>query len=141
MTKFISDDVFVQVNGVDLSDHADNVDTGDDDYPAIDVTGMGASARVNVLAKAKTSTITVEFFQDWAAAKVNATLAPLHGSNSPFTVIVRPTSATASSTNPQATLVALLPKYKRINAGGVGQASKVSVEFVCGDTNGIVWTP
>ena len=108
MPKYTGDDVYVSVNGVVLSDHVDSADVKDA-FEAKNVTGMGANAQQNVLVKAKTSTIDIDFIMDYGASLVDQTLRPLVGSNSPFTVIVRPTSATASTTNPQWTLMALLP--------------------------------
>jgi hypothetical protein len=140
MPKFTGDDVYVSVNGVVLSDHVDSVDVKDT-FEQKDVTGMGASAKQKVLVKAKESAIDIDFIMDYANASVDQTLRPLAGSNTPFTVIVRPTSATASTTNPQFTLMALLPEWDYVNVGGVGDVGKAKAGFVCGDSTGIVKTP
>lgn len=140
MPKFTGDDVFVSVNGVTISDHVDSVDVKET-YGSKDVTGMGASATQNVLNKAKTCTIAVDFINDYAASQVYATLKGLVGSNTAFSVIVRPTSATVSATNPQATMMALLPEWDPINVGAVGDVGKLPANFINGDSTGIVWTP
>jgi hypothetical protein len=140
MPKYTGDDVFVSVNGVVLSDHVDNVDVKDT-FEAKDVTGMGASAKQKVLVKAKESQIDVEFIMDYGNALVDQTLRPLVGSNTAFSVVIRPTSATASSTNPQFALNALLPEWDYINVGAVGDVGKAKASFVCGDSTGIVKTP
>lgn len=140
MTKYTGDDVFVSINGVVLSDHVDSADVKDA-FEQKDVTGMGASAKQNVLVKAKTSTIDIDFIMDYANALVDQTLRPLVGSNSPFSVVVRPTSATASSTNPQFQLMALLPTWDYLNVGSVGDVGKSKATFVCGDSTGITKTP
>ena len=140
MPKYTGDDVYVSVNGVVLSDHVDSADVKDA-FEAKNVTGMGANAQQNVLVKAKTSTIDIDFIMDYGASLVDQTLRPLVGSNSPFTVIVRPTSATASTTNPQWTLMALLPEWDYLNVGSVGDVGKSKAAFICGDSTGIVKTP
>src|SRR6266487_4345152 len=103
-------DAYVSVNGVVLSDHASKV-TCEDMRDAVDVTAMGATnkAIAKGLGDAK---ITVDFFQDFAAGKVHATLQPLIGSTTPFAVEVRPTSGARSATNPAMLLSgALLMNY------------------------------
>lgn len=139
MAKWIADDVYISVNGTPLSDHIDAVDVSEE-YPVIDVTCMGATAMQKVLGKAKNCTITCEFINDFAASQVFATLKGLAGSNTAFTVIARPTSATASSTNPQATMMSLLPKWNPFG-GQYGQPGKTSITFESGDQSGIVWSP
>lgn len=137
MTKFVTDDIYVNVNGVNISSHVDTVDVKES-HAQVNVTGMGASAEQMLLKKAKTDTIDMDCFQEYGAA-LNDVLEPLRGSNTPFSVIVRATSNTAiSSTNPQYTGMMLLPEYEPIVATGVGAAGKVKVSFVNGDSIGIV---
>lgn len=139
MAKWTADDVYITVNGTDLSDHVDSVDVSEE-YALKEAPGMGANAIQKIVSRAKMSSITVEFINDYAASKVWATLKPLVGSNTAFTVIARPTSGTASATNPQATFMAVLPKWSPI-AGQYGEIGKTPVTFECGDSTGIVWTP
>jgi hypothetical protein len=141
MAKYTGDDVYVSVAGVVISDHVDSVDIKET-YGSKDVTGMGASATQNVLNKAKTCTIDIGFISDYAASQVFATLKTIVGSNTGCTVIVKPTSATVSATNPQATMaVALLPEWDPINVQSVGDVGKCPAHFINGDSTGIVWTP
>lgn len=118
----------VLVNGVDLSDHASKV-TVEDSRDAVDVTTMGATNKRNTkgLGDAK---ITIDFFQDFAAAKVHATLQPLIGSSTGVAVEVRPVNGGRSATNPAFLLAsALLMNYNGLD-GSVGDASAISAEFV-----------
>src|SRR6266516_1829844 len=89
---------FVSVNSVDLSDHVSKV-TIEDLRDQVDITAMGATnkAYTKGLGDAK---VTVDFFQDFAAGKVHATLQPLIGSSTGFALEVRPTNAGRSATNP-----------------------------------------
>lgn len=129
-------DALVIVNGVTLSDHANQV-TIEDTRDSVDVTAFGATnkAVAKGLGDAK---ITVQFFQDFAAGKVHATLQPLIGSSSTVTVEVRPTSAARSTTNPAAVLNALLMNYNMLS-GGVGEASTITAEFVNGSQTGLTY--
>jgi hypothetical protein len=126
MALFALTDAFISINGVTLSDHAKSV-TCEDSRDQVDFTAFGATSKVygKGLGDAK---ITVEFFQDFAAAKVHATLQPLIGSTTPIVVEVRPTSAARSTTNPAILMSALLFSYSGL-AGSIGDASTMSAEF------------
>lgn len=128
---------YVLVNGVDLSDHVSKVTT-EDDRSQVDITAMGATntAYTKGLGDAR---ITLDFFQDFAAAKVHATLQPLIGSSSTVAVEVRPTNAARSATNPAILLSgALLFKYNGLDAK-VGDASQTTAEFVNGAAAGMTY--
>jgi hypothetical protein len=126
----------VEVNDVDLTDHVDQVAVSrkwDDN----DVSALGASAHAHLLGLSD-DTITLRFFQDFAASSVHATLGPLAGSNTPFAVKVTKDSRSGlSATNPSFTMQSLLPNYDILN-GDIGKPSQTSITFVCGDDNGIV---
>lgn len=136
MAISILTDALVIVNGVTLSDHANQV-TIEDTRDSVDVTAFGATnkAVAKGLGDAK---ITVQFFQDFAAGKVHATLQPLIGSSSTVVVEVRPTSAARSATNPAAVLNGLLMNYNMLS-GSVGDASSISAEFVNGSQTGLTY--
>lgn len=129
-------DVSVTVNSVDLSDHVRSV-TITEEAPEVDVTAMGAAAQQFLLG-IPDATIEVEFLQDFASAEVHATLQPLAGENSPFPVVVLPTSDAVGASNPSATMQAVLPNYSGI-AGSIGDASTTTATFRNSDPSGIVW--
>ena len=129
-------DALVIVNGVTLSDHANQV-TIEDTRDSVDVTAFGATNKA-VAKGLGVAKITVQFFQDFAAGKVHATLQPLIGSSSTVTVEVRPTSGARSATNPAAVLSALLMNYNMLS-GGIGEASQISAEFVNGSQTGLTY--
>jgi hypothetical protein len=139
MARWTADDVYVSLAGTDVSALIDSVEVSEE-YGVKAVPGMGATAVQKILNKAKECTISLEFLDDFAASQTWATLKTKIGSNTAFTAIVRPTSATASATNPQATMMALLPKWNPI-AGAYGDVGKTSITLENGDTTGIVWTP
>ena len=98
MAKFISTDWKVVVNGVDLSDHADQVDTPFE-KEQVDVSEFGDTREF--LPGIENATITIEFIQDFASSKVHATIYPLYNGGSTFPVYVQPSrTSNTSTTNP-----------------------------------------
>lgn len=136
MAISILTDAMVIVNGVTLSDHANQV-TIEDTRDAVDVTAFGATSKAVAkgLGDAK---MTIQFFQDFASGKVHATLQPLIGSSSTVSVEVRPTSSARSATNPAALMSGLLMNYTMLG-GGVGDASTITAEFVNGSQTGMTY--
>jgi hypothetical protein len=129
-------DAFVSINGVTLSDHVRKVTT-EDTRDQVDITAMGAvnKAYTKGLGDAK---VTIEFYQDFAAAKVHATLQPLIASSTGVTVEVRPTSGGRSATNPAYLATMLLFNYTMLD-GGVGDANVASYEFVNAAQAGVTY--
>ena len=127
----------VFVNSVDLSDHVSKV-TVEDSRDSVDVTAMGATnkAVTKGLGDAK---ITIDFFQDFAAGKVHATLQPLISSSTTVPVEVRPVNGARSATNPAMYLAgALLMTYNGLD-GSVGDASSITAEFANGSQAGLTY--
>ena len=110
---------------VDLSDHVRSVTIN---YSAEihDRTAMGSSARKR-LAGLKDFSATVEFNQDYAASKVDATLFPYVGSTNKWINIKKASSAT-TGVNPRYHGKCLLESYSPIS-NGVGDLATVSVTF------------
>lgn len=134
MAVSVLTNAMILVNSVDLSDHCDKV-TVEDSRDQVDVTAMGATnkAYAKGLGDAK---ITAEFFQDFAAGKTYATLQPLIGSSSTVQIEVRPVNAARSATNPAFVMQGLLMTFNGLD-GQVGDASKISAEFVNGGSSGL----
>jgi hypothetical protein len=124
MAKIVLKNAFISVDGVTLSDHVSSV-TIETVFDEVDVTAFGAAYK-EILQGLGDATITLSVFQDFAAASVDATLWPLSQSGAGFPVIVRPTSAAVSATNPQYNMTGVLLNYSPI-AGDVGAASKTDV--------------
>jgi hypothetical protein len=126
----------VIVNGVTLSDHANQV-TINDTRDSVDVTAFGATNKA-VAKGLGDASISVQFFQDFASGKVHATLQPLLSSGTTVVIEVRPTSAARSATNPAALLSGLLMNYNMLS-GGVGEASTITAEFQNGSQAGMTY--
>jgi hypothetical protein len=127
-------DATIIINGVTLSDHAQSV-TVTDTREQKDITAFGASNKAYGKGLGDAS-ITVNFFQDFAAGKIHATLQPLIGASTPITVEVRKSSAARSTTNPAYVISALLFEYGMV-AGGVGEPSMIQAPFVNASNTGV----
>lgn len=136
MAIFTLTDAHVIVNGVTLSDHANQV-TVEDTRDPVDITAFGATSKATTkgLGDAK---ITIQFFQDFAASKVHATLQPLIGSTTGVDIEVRATSAARSATNPAALMTGLLMNYNMLQ-GSIGEASTITAEFVNSSQTGMTY--
>jgi hypothetical protein len=136
MARHVLRDAMVTVNAVDLSDHVSSV-TVETTRPEVDITSMGADF-METIGGIPDATITVSYFNDYAAGEVDATHWPLVGADTPFAVNVRVTSAAISSTNPEYQMPsALLYNYNPI-AGDIGSANTTEVTYRNAGTLGIV---
>src|SRR5688572_24918293 len=127
MAIVMTNNVSLVVNAVDLSDHVREI-TVSMSAEDLDATAMGANSRAHAVGL-RDDRFEVTFLQDYAAAKVDATLAPLVGSSTGVTIVVEPTSAVVSATNPTYTMSGLLFDYTPIDAT-VGEISAPEVTFL-----------
>jgi len=126
MATFVLYDAYVTVAGVDLSDHVRSV-TVDAGQNMVDDTAMG-DAFVSNAAGLATWSISVEFLQDYASGKVDATLEPLLGIGTTAALVVRPTSGSVSATNPDYHGTGILESYNPVG-GAVGDQAMASATF------------
>lgn len=126
MAKFVLKNALVSVNSVDLSNRSSKV-TVETQFDPVDVTSFGGTYK-EIIQGMGDAKITVSFFQDFAAAEVDATLWPLSQSGATFPITVRPTNSAKSATNPSYEMTAVLLSYNPID-GSVGDASTTDVEF------------
>jgi hypothetical protein len=118
-------DAYVTVNSADLSDHVKSVQVN---YKAeiLEDTAMGADTKSRV-AGLKDWSIDLEFFQDYASSKVDATLWGLVGAAA-FGIKVNPIATAVSTTQPSFSGNCVLGDYSPVS-GAVGELSMVSVSF------------
>lgn len=136
MALFTMTDCYIAINGVVLSDHAKSL-TVNDSRDQVDFTAFGAASKVMGKGLGD-ATFTVDFYQDFAAAKVHATLSPLIATTTPFTVEARATSAGRSVTNPAYVMTALLFEYTMLD-GSVGDASTMTATFQNASQAGVTY--
>ena len=138
MAKFVLRNAFIQVNGVNLSDHCSEVSV-ESTADKVDLTAFTSAGYRDYGQGFKDATITATFWQDYAAASVHATLQPLYDSGGTFSVYVKSSTGTTSSTNPRIELgTAKMYGYNPI-AGAVGDGSSMQVEFANAGTAGLTY--
>lgn len=117
----------VSFNSVDLTDHVRSV-TLSMSAEDVDITPMGATSRAHAPGL-RDDYVEVEFFQDYASAKVDQTLYAYVGSSTGAALVVKPTNASVATSNPSYTMTAIILDYQPID-GTVGEASTTTVRFV-----------
>jgi hypothetical protein len=125
MAVFMSNNVGVKVNSVDLSDHVTAV-TINRTFDELEVTAMGDSGHKFVKGL-EASSITIDFLNDTASANVLATLQAAWGTNVPI-VLLQTKGTAVSATNPLYTATCLINSTTDIN-GAVGDLSVQSLTF------------
>jgi len=121
MAKFVLKDAVVTVNSVILSTRVKSV-TLNVPVDVQEAFAMGDTAKAKFPGLIDWS-VDLEFYQDFAAANVDATLWPLVGAD-PWPFAVRPTSAAISATNPSYNGNVILTSYQPIGgeAGSIAMA-------------------
>jgi hypothetical protein len=124
MTIFAATDFTISVNAVDLTDHADSLTTSFD-VAELTTTAFGDDW-TSVIGGLKSGSVAINFHQDFAAASVDATLWAAFGTV--VEVIVKPTSAAVSATNPSYTFDVLVTSTTPI-AASVGDLAQQSITW------------
>ena len=126
MAIFLSNDVVVSLNSVDLSDHVTSA-TINRVFDELEVTAMGDTAHKFVKGL-EASTITLDFLNDTASGEVLATLQAAWGTTVALTL--KQTSDATSATNPLYSTTVLVNNTTDIN-GDVASISTQSITFTC----------
>ena len=126
MAIFLSNEVVVTLNAVDLSDHVTSA-TINRVFDELEVTAMGDTSHVFVKGL-EASTITLDFLNDTATSNVLQTLQAAWGTTVALTL--KQTSGATSATNPLYSTTVLLNNTTDIN-GAVGDISTQSLSLTC----------
>ena len=126
MAVYLSNGVVVTLNSVALSDHVTSA-TINRSFDELEVTAMGDNSHKFVKGL-ESSTITLDFLSDTAAANVNATLQAAWGTTEALTL--KQTSAAVSATNPLYSTTILVNNTTDIN-GAVADIATQSITFTC----------
>ena len=129
MAIYVNKDIFCSVNAIDLSSY---VSSGEfvQAVDAVESTAFSATSTNghSFIGGIQNNSATITFNQDFAASKVWATLNGLVGT--PTNIVMRPTSAAVSATNPTLTLSASLMSSLSPISGAVGDlASTGAISF------------
>lgn len=117
MAIFVNKDVSVTINSVDLSAYVTSC-TVDYKVGAVESTNMASGGARTYVGGLQENVVTVNFNQDFAATKVAATLDALIGSTT--TIVIKPTSAAVSATNPSYTITGAYCEGTQPVNGAVG---------------------
>jgi hypothetical protein len=124
MAKFLATDFKITLNSTDLSTslHSATLDVSSNE---VETTTFGNTYKT-VVGGILGGTLKLDFYQDYAASSVDATIWPLV--NTLATVTIVPTSATVSSTNPKYQAIVLVNAYTPV-AGSIGDLASFSVSW------------
>jgi len=128
MAVLVLTDATITVNSIALSDHANSV-TLTFEIDAVESTAFGSTGH-KFTGGLQNNTCDVEFMQDFAASNVEATIYPLVGTTT--TIVIKPTSAVVSATNPSYTLTGTFLASHTPVAASVGEMAMTSLSFTGG---------
>lgn len=124
MAKFVATDYQITLDDVDFSDSIAAV-TFNVSAAEQEVTSFGDTF-VQRISGLKDASVSLDFHQDFGASAVDATLHPLLGEE--VTIVVTPTSAAVSATNPSYTGTFLVTEYTPF-ASSIGDLATLSISF------------
>jgi hypothetical protein len=120
----------VTINAVDLSSLVESVQITHA-AERVEITSMGMTSRRYTTGLAADAMV-INFYVDFAASKTEATIYPLVGTTT--TVVVKPTSAATSTTNPTYTYSnAFVESHTPIGSGKIGEIPMTQITLSGGD--------
>lgn len=129
MAKFAATDYLVTINGGTVSTNLNSVELAQE-ADDLETTAFGQTFRTRI-GGLKSGTVTLNFMQDFGSGSIDEILNPLLGAVA--TVVIQPTSAAVSATNPSYTAECLVTQYSPF-ASSVGDIATLSVTWpVTGD--------
>jgi hypothetical protein len=127
MAVMLNSTVGIKINSVDISDHVSSVSLSQI-FDEVEITALGDLAHKFVKGL-EASTLSVDFFNDFAAAQVTPTLQAAYGTT--VTAVLIPVKGTAvSASNPLYTVSILINNLTPIN-GDVASINNASISFTC----------
>ena len=126
MARIVLTDVGVVLGGIDLSDHIASVEISQN-FDEVETTAFGDGGRTRV-AGLEDSTLSLSFHQDFAAANVEATIAPLVGGTASFLLAPFGTAVGISGTAPRYSGTVLITEWTALN-GAIGELSTADVTW------------
>ena len=128
MAIYLDNNVGLKIATVDLSAYVTSI-TLTQTFDEVETTSMGAASH-QFSKGLESSTLQVDFLNDWAAAQVQATLQAAYGTS--VTAIVIPVKGTAvSATNPTYTVSILVNNLTPVGTGGPEDFARSSMTFTC----------
>ena len=131
MAIYLDNLVGLNIATVDLSEYITAI-TLTQTFDEVETTTMGDTSH-DFAKGLEASTLQVDFLNDWAAAKVQATLQAAYGTSVTALIVpVREASATTiSAANPLYTVSILVNNLTPVGTGGPGDYATSSMTFTC----------
>jgi hypothetical protein len=131
MAIYLDNNVGLKIATVDLSSYVTSI-TLTQTFDEVETTSMGAAA--HTFSKGlESSTLQVDFLNDWAASQVQATLQAAYGTS--VTALIVPVkgavTTTISATNPLFTVSILVNNLTPVGTGGPEDYARSSMTFTC----------
>jgi hypothetical protein len=131
MAIYLDNLVGLNIATVDLSEYITAI-TLTQTFDEVETTTMGDTSH-DFAKGLEASTLQVDFLNDWAAAKVQATLQAAYGTS--VTALIVPvraaSSTTISASNPLYTVSILVNNLTPVGTGGPGDYATSSMTFTC----------
>ena len=126
MAIYLDNNVGLKIATVDLSEYVTSI-TLTQTFDEVETTAMGADSH-QFSKGLEASTLTIDFLNDWDAAKVQATLQAAYGTS--VTAIVIPVKGTAvSAANPTYTMSILVNNLTPVGTSGPEDYARSSMTF------------
>lgn len=138
MAKFLLTDVFISVDGHDLSNYGFNIDTPSE-KDEVDVSGFNPSNTKETLVGQRADRVVGQFTQDFASGGPHDVFWTIYQNDTTVELIIRPTSSAVSATNPELSGNVKIRTYNGLS-GALNARAEISVEFVPADSTGLVWS-
>lgn len=131
MAIYLDNNVGLKIATVDLSAYVTSI-TLTQTFDEVETTSMGSAA--HTFSKGlESSTLQVDFLNDWAASQVQATLQAAYGTS--VTALIVPVkgtpTTTISATNPLFTVSILVNNLTPVGTGGPEDYARSSMTFTC----------
>ena len=140
MAIYLDNLVGLNIATVDLSEYITAI-TLTQTFDEVETTTMGDTSH-DFAKGLEASTLQVDFLNDWAAAKVQATLQAAYGTS--VTALIVPVRAASSTTisaeNPLYTVEILVNNLTPVGTGGPGDYATSSMTFTCTSSVGYATT-
>ena len=131
MAIYLDNNVGLKIATVDLSAYIQSI-TLTQTFDEVETTVMGATAH-QFSKGLESSTLAVDFLNDWDAAKVGQTLQAAYGTS--VTAVIIPVKGTAvGTTNPLYTVSILINNLTPVGSGGPADYASSSLTFTCTST-------
>jgi hypothetical protein len=139
MGKMLLTEAYVEIDGVDLSDHGFSLETPSE-KEVVDVSGFNPARTKESLVGQRDDRCTVGLLQDFAAGKVHATIYPAYRDEKAVQIKIRPRkSVPASATNPVYRGYALISTYNGLS-GELNARAEISLELTAAAGSSFVWS-